>query len=256
MLEKTLVKLGLSDKEAKVYLALLELGQETVQHIAERAQVRRPTTYVILEKLLRLGLVSTINQERKTLFVAESPRELVNVLDHQVHEIQDRRSLLDETLGQLMARYRTKDKPIVRFFEGIDGLTTLDKYGQEKKVKEGKNEIFSIFPLDILERQFPERRKEAVTSRVKLGRQSRVIYTHKTGRIPDSVHKKELRTARFVPRDKLPIDTTISMYPDSVRIFYLNLDHPYGILIEDEGIVRNMRSIFELAWLGAGEIQP
>lgn len=253
MLEKTLIKLGLSDKEAKVYLALLELGQDTVQHIAQSAQIRRPTAYVILEKLLRLGLVSTLAKERKTLFIAESPRELVNVLDHQLHELEERQKLLNQTLGQLMARHATKDKPIVRFFEGVDGLTTLDKYGQDQDFP-ADEEILSIVPIDILEKRFPQRRREAVAERLKYARRSRVIYTHKDGPIPDSVHTQELRTARFVSRDKLPIDTTISMYPDSVRIFYLNLDHPYGILIEDEGIVRNMRSIFELAWLGAKEI--
>lgn len=69
----TLIKLGLSEKEAKVYLAALELAQDSAQNIAKKAGVNRPTTYVILEKLMKLGLANTLEENKKTLFVAESP---------------------------------------------------------------------------------------------------------------------------------------------------------------------------------------
>jgi sugar-specific transcriptional regulator TrmB len=73
MLE-TLIKLGLSEKEAAVYLATLELGEDTALNIAEKSQVNRTTTYVILEKLMKLGLASTVERGKKTVFVAEDPR--------------------------------------------------------------------------------------------------------------------------------------------------------------------------------------
>ena len=43
-LDKELQKIGLSEKEAKVYLAALELGQASVQNIARKAEVNRATT--------------------------------------------------------------------------------------------------------------------------------------------------------------------------------------------------------------------
>lgn len=42
MLERVLEKFGLSEKEAKIYLATLELGQATVQQIAKKAGLVRP----------------------------------------------------------------------------------------------------------------------------------------------------------------------------------------------------------------------
>ncbi|MBI4022921.1 hypothetical protein HY375_02040 [Candidatus Berkelbacteria bacterium] len=252
MLEKLLEKLGLSEKEAKVYLATLELGQDTVQHIAKKASVVRPTTYVILEKLMSLGLVSTVEEGKKTLFIAESPKELANLLSQQQQSIEARKQELDDSLNQLMAIYNASgDKPTVRYFEGAEGLVALDKYGQEKKVKEGKNEIFSIFPLDILERQFPERRKEAVTSRVKAGIHSRAIYTRDGGPVDEERNKQENREALYLPRTVLPIDMTLTVFPWGVKIFYLDEHKPYGILIENEAIARNMRVMLEFAWLGA-----
>ena len=50
--EEELRKYGLSEKEAKVYLALLKKGPSTVNEIAESADLVRTTTYDIL-KILR-----------------------------------------------------------------------------------------------------------------------------------------------------------------------------------------------------------
>ena len=48
---ETLINLGLNEKQAKVYLALLQLGQAGVTAVAEKAGTKRPTTYLILEEL-------------------------------------------------------------------------------------------------------------------------------------------------------------------------------------------------------------
>ena len=41
-----LKNIGLGDKAAKVYLAMLELGPASVLEIAAKASVNRPTTYL------------------------------------------------------------------------------------------------------------------------------------------------------------------------------------------------------------------
>ena len=46
-LAKKLEAVGLTEKQAKVYVAALFLGPAAVQRIAEQAEVNRATTYVI-----------------------------------------------------------------------------------------------------------------------------------------------------------------------------------------------------------------
>src|SRR4051812_25054594 len=72
--------LGLSQKEARVYLANLMLGPATVQKIADQSGIKRVTTYVILESLNNLGLVSQSTKGKKTYFVAEEPSHLRRLL--------------------------------------------------------------------------------------------------------------------------------------------------------------------------------
>jgi len=80
-LEKDLQQIGLSEKEAKVYLASLELGPSTAQTIAAKATVNRPTTYVMIESLIKRGLMSSFQKGKKRFFVAGKPTQLLYLLD-------------------------------------------------------------------------------------------------------------------------------------------------------------------------------
>ena len=250
MLEKILEKIGLSEKEAKVYLAALELGQDSVQNIAKKAGVNRPTAYFILERLMELGLASTLEHGKKTVFVAENPKELETLLEREKQEMEARRSELKESMNQLTAIYNAKEgKPIVRYFEGADGLEALDRYGLDM-VKKG-TEILSLLPIDIIEKQFTKRRKSALNERVKMNIRSRAIYTHEDGVIPEFQNKKELRDAVFISRDKFPLDATIAIYPWGIKLYSFNIAKPHGVAIESEHLAKNMKLFFELAWKGA-----
>ena len=64
MLTKKLEEIGLNEKEAKVYIAVLELGEGSASEIAKKSEVNRATTYFTLENLMKIGLVSASNEEK------------------------------------------------------------------------------------------------------------------------------------------------------------------------------------------------
>ena len=53
-----LVNFGLSEKEAKVYLACLEIGDASANEISLKSDLPRTLVYDILERLIDSGLVS------------------------------------------------------------------------------------------------------------------------------------------------------------------------------------------------------
>ena len=57
--------IGLSENEAKVYLAMLELGPSPVLEIAAKAGINRPTAYAQIESLKKMGLVSMQTKGKK-----------------------------------------------------------------------------------------------------------------------------------------------------------------------------------------------
>src|SRR6266699_2317106 len=91
-------ELGLSNKEARVYLASLALGPSPVQKIADDSGIKRVTTYVILESLVGLGLVSQTSKGKKTYFIAEDPINLERLLDKREQEIQDQKHNFSQIL--------------------------------------------------------------------------------------------------------------------------------------------------------------
>ena len=68
MLIENLEKFGLSKKEASVYLALLGLGPSLVSDISDKAKMNRSTTYVILESLADLDLVTVFEKNKIKIY--------------------------------------------------------------------------------------------------------------------------------------------------------------------------------------------
>jgi len=138
-----LKNLGLSEKEAKVYLAALELGSSSVQKIGRKAGVNRATTYVMIESLIKRGLVSSFEQGKKRFFAATHPSQLVRLIRQKELDIQELKENLEkDLLPQLLSIHNIAgDKPKVRFFEGKAGLQAMAD--ELKRTKEKLTTKFS-----------------------------------------------------------------------------------------------------------------
>ena len=65
LIELELRKLGLTEKEVRVYLAGLDLGPNSVQNIARITKLARPTAYEIIKKLEEKGLFIESKGDKK-----------------------------------------------------------------------------------------------------------------------------------------------------------------------------------------------
>ena len=100
--------LGLSEKEALVYLSALALGPSPVQDISEKANVNRATTYVMIEMLAARGLMSTFEKEKRRYFIAESPDRLSSILRIQQKELEEKQNEFQKTLPALMELFQAE----------------------------------------------------------------------------------------------------------------------------------------------------
>lgn len=176
-----LKKIGLNEKEAKVYLALLTLGGGSVQEIALHSDVKRSTVYVILEELAKMGLCGTIGEQNKTIYSASDPEALKSLIQIQKKELDERLDYFDkikENLDRINNKSQ-KNKPMVSFYEGKDGLLNSALEVNNEAVK-GTGNIRSIYPLDRLgallaDPKVAESRKRNRDRRKKLGIKAAVI---------------------------------------------------------------------------------
>ncbi|MEK9131020.1 MAG: helix-turn-helix domain-containing protein, partial [Patescibacteria group bacterium] len=125
-LSRELMHLGLSEKEAAVYLAALQLGPVPVQDIAKLSKVNRATTYVMIESLKKRGLIGSTQKDKKHIFIAEAPDRLMSLIRLQKKELEEQETEMTKLLPKLNAVFnRSGEKPDVRYFEGLEGLESL-----------------------------------------------------------------------------------------------------------------------------------
>jgi len=55
-----LINLGLNEKEAKIYLALIENGEMTVSELSTTTKIQRTSLYDILPPFIHAGFISKV----------------------------------------------------------------------------------------------------------------------------------------------------------------------------------------------------
>jgi len=250
MLKEQLEKIGLADKEAKVFLASLELGSSAVQEIAKKADINRATTYVIIEKLMKKGLMSSVEKGKKTYFQTEDPKRLLKLLEEQEEGLKRKEEEFKKYLPELETLFNiAEEKPKVRFFEGKEGLITI----REDYFKAKNKDVLGIFGKGEEKNIFTEQeRKDALNERIKKGINLRMLYTDNEKYKPET--EPPLTVSRFVPREKFPLSSTFFIYDNKVSIVSLK-GKLVGVIVENKEITNTFRSIFELAWNGAEKYQ-
>ena len=141
MIHLELRKLGLKEKEVGVYLAALELGFSSVQNIAKKADLSRPTVYEIIKELIAKGLMKEIKRQgttqgERTFFAAESPDNLLGLLRVQKREIEEKEREFVRIISSLRSKYYLAGEGEIRTFTGKEGLNVLlDDFSQSQTDK-------------------------------------------------------------------------------------------------------------------------
>lgn len=139
---RSLVEFGLNEKEAKVYLALLELEIANVQEIAKAAGVNRSSAYVTLESLKKRGLVALSDDKKVRQYLATSPEALLHLAQDNASKQLNIRNKIEEIVPNLKALYKgLKKKPVVRVYEGKEGI--LASFRETLDTKERVMRVYS-----------------------------------------------------------------------------------------------------------------
>ena len=86
----TLQNYGFSEKEAKVYLTVLELGTSIASTIARRSEVKRVTVYSILDDLKRKGIVHETSKDEVKFYSVISPDTLLKQLEQKYEAFKEK----------------------------------------------------------------------------------------------------------------------------------------------------------------------
>lgn len=246
--ESALEEFGLTSNEAKVYVALLEIGSTTSGALIAKTGLHIPRVYDALRGLIGKGLASFVIKNNKKHFEAVSPERLLEA-------VEEKRAKANRIIPQLLAIQKTalKKPEAATIFKGVKGIrTVLDAILDELKQGEG----YADFGVSGAFREVMGAYWDAWQATKKKRRiKSRCIFEEKVrgSKLHVDYHSaSKLNLAKFVPSNyHCPSDTMI--YNDKIAIFVWTAKPPTAILIQDEATACGYKNIFEWMWKNAGK---
>ncbi len=250
-INKTLQKLGLNEKEIRIYLALLKHGKTKPSDLAKTTNLNRATLYAVAKGLVSKGIIAEDLSNKILYFIALPPENLNRILDQTKREIKEKELLIKGAVNELNLINCEKNYPVpkIRFIEE----NNLEKFLFDNIVKWQK-EIISIdgvwwgFQDHSFVENFPKWIEETwKTKESKDGNYQAQVLTNVS-----EVEKKLIgkyqpkRQVKFFPDMNF---TSTVWVCGNYLVTISTRQHPfYAIEIHDELLAQNMREILKKLW--------
>jgi sugar-specific transcriptional regulator TrmB len=243
-----LEKIGLKEKEAKVYIELLKEGQSIANNIAKKTNILRSSVYDYLEVLLDKGFITYAIISGKKYFQAVDPQKILD-------SFEEKKNAEEETLKQIIPELTSlknmaEKKANVEVFEGKEGMKSVMSY----ILKDNPKEILIYGSSGVSHKLLPFFMEHWHKQRIKQKIPIRIIYNS----VPETKERIKkgpslaLAKIRFFPVKDVSLTGTI-MYNNKVLITIWNPESPLSVSIESKEISKNYKDNFEILW-GASKI--
>lgn len=256
-LVKKLTKSNLTDKEAQVYVSVLELGGALPSRVAKYAGLRRSTTYNILTTLSVRGFINEIKKGNKIFYQVDKPENILKYTELKLNQAKESVNEITEILPDIKNIYHSaQNQPKITYYSGEKGVFDLfdDMVVNQKPYEmlsftNGK-EITSVLHPNHDDTFVSHMRKKE-----KCGITTRIIMpdTKEDKQAIEDIYKNTNKNLwpviRFVKEEKFPSASEITVYStNKVAIVNFKKNQETGVIIEDQAIHDMMKTIFELSW--------
>lgn len=238
--KEILTKIGLSADEVAVYLSCLELGDSTVQKIAQSSGVKRTTVYLVAKSLMEKGLMGQYETRIGLRLSAQRPELLLSQLEERAKEVAT-------IIPQLKALEKKEAyRPQVKYFEGKEGYFTVCEDTLQKHLSEllwlgDPTEIYKIIGEKYdNEYYIPTRLKRKINLRALL------VKNPLSEKLKGQKNDVLMREVRFLPAH-LPFHSTQFIYENKVASIS-STKELVSILTESKDLAEMERAKFELLW--------
>ena len=240
-----LERIGLSAREAAVYIACLEHGPENISAIARFAGQKRSTVHYTIEGLLARGLLILQRKGKRSLYDAQRPQRLLTIA-------REYERALEGLMPKLEAlRSPKQPNPKIQVYEGQAGF--LDLYREIYEHAEKPGGIDFLTAIEDLQEHAPfvldmymERLSNAEQYHVR-----ELLWDTSAGRRWLKLERSRSlgHPCRLLPSQN-EIRNDFAIFGDRVAIFSFR-KRLSAVVIEDRDVVQTMRTMYECAWAGA-----
>ncbi|MCX6714265.1 MAG: hypothetical protein NTX72_00430 [Candidatus Uhrbacteria bacterium] len=232
----TLQTLGLTEDEARTYLALLKFGGANAIALSKEVGLKRTTIYPILKSLHEKGFASTYFHKSKRLYRAEKPDKVAGQFEKRLESfnaiIPELKSVEKQTVSSVGLRFIETKQELERFYTGILAEykgKSYDAIGSATAWEGINPEFFQKFRFD--------RADAKIKTRILLSADS-------VKASPDD--EKLLREVRVLPKNHI-FKSTMDIFDDKILIVSPD-QTALAVVIEVPSMVDIFKEMFEMLW--------
>jgi sugar-specific transcriptional regulator TrmB len=232
-----LQSIGFDDKEAGIYLAILNLGSASISDIAKRSGIKRPTVYHYIDELVKKQLVYKTAQGKRVLYTPQNPQRIISFLE-------ENRKRTEKILPELLSLYQSSPKqPKIRFYEGKEGLKTI-----YEEIFNTSQIIYSAFSPSSFYKVFTDKDNARFFEILK--RNGGRIYdllekSEESERFAGKDYRKGMGRIKFLP-DDFNLSTDILVARDKIAM--ISFQNLTGVLIENREIAETQNGFLKFMW--------
>ena len=240
MLSQVLEKYWFTEKQAKIYLACLELWSSPVSSIARYSEIHRVTTHYILKELKEKNIARVITKNNVKYFSVISASELIKKEEEKINKLK---SVLPE-LTLLWNKFDNKTK--IDYYEWISELKGFYKQIILEWIKSKKPFLVFLWTQDI-----DYKMQEFFDTEFKKFREENPYKTNIILADSDNPYSKineELHNSLLVKKDVFNLWIEIILYWENIALLSYNKKEIYWIKISSKVMKNSFESIFNLIW--------
>lgn len=244
-----LQQLELSDIEAKLYLALLEIGPTTVRELSEAINIKRTTAYLYVDLLIEKGLIIKVIQGSHKLIAANKPEDsLKTLVEKKMDSAESTRSEFTTIIQQINASYpQFKDvgDAEIKYFKGVNNARKIYEEALQADelrsyIKISKTEPLFPNTAAVFGKAFKENKKLKIWE---------IIYDTEFSGSPskESRSQKGRYFYKYMPKSKKLSSEDILIYDNKVAVINFR-GGKTSLVLQSVDFYNNFKEIFEFLW--------
>ncbi|MBI2426702.1 MAG: helix-turn-helix domain-containing protein [Candidatus Kerfeldbacteria bacterium] len=233
---KILESLGLSEQEARIYLALLKIGGSRASRVARETGLKRTTVYPILKSLSRKGFVTMYYRKSQQFYYAQKPARVAGLFERKLDAFTTIIPVLEsfekrETRDFGLRFIETKDE-LQEFYRGI----LIEYKGRSYRIISSAKGWEGIDPAFFVQFR-KDRGAVRISTRLLLSADSKEI---------NPTDPRLRREYRYLP-STYGFRSTIDIFDDKILVVSPEFAS-LAVVIAIPAMVDIFGSIFEMLW--------
>ncbi|MDP9249059.1 MAG: winged helix-turn-helix transcriptional regulator [bacterium] len=244
-MRKLLLKFGLEEKEADIYLACLEKELNTPTEIARKTGIKRTTVYFYLEKLLEKGLVSyKIHKAKKYVQALPLRKALSEYVKKNKEDLTEQEKIIEKLPADKIAKPENAQTQVY-YYEGKAGARLV-----VYKILAQKKDIYWLGSIETILAVIDEKKfyKMFTIKRMSQNTSAFALTDKKILNYPrfSEMLGKKFRSIKFLDKN-FDLPTLLVLFEGTVCLISKD-SKIHTVIIEDDLIYQMIYFLFQSSW--------